>query len=63
MIFCKHCNRDVGVEIESKAIIIAVLVIVGLLFPLWIITLPIFWGIAFYKDHRERMNNMWRFHD
>jgi|TARA_B110000908_G_C10126407_1_gene390087 hypothetical protein len=46
--YCDKCDRDVGTEKDSKMITILVLLVFGLLCPLWLITLPIFWGIAIY---------------
>mgnify|MGYP000610318354 CR=1 FL=1 len=46
--YCDKCDRDVGTETDSKIILILVLIVLGLLFPLWLITLPLFWGIALY---------------
>lgn len=46
MAFCHTCNREVGVETSSRAIWIIGFLILGLIVPLWIITLPLFWGAA-----------------
>ena len=47
MAFCKTCNREVGIEKQSRAIWVIGFLILGLIVPLWIITLPFFWGLAF----------------
>lgn len=47
MAFCKSCNREVGIEKKSRAVWIIGFLILGLIIPLWLITLPLCWGIAF----------------
>lgn len=47
MAFCTVCDREVGIEKKSRAVWIIGFLILGLIVPLWIITLPLFWGIAF----------------
>ena len=47
MAYCSKCDREVGIEKSSRAIVIFGCLILGVIVPLWIITLPIFWGIAF----------------
>ncbi|AJI55196.1 hypothetical protein LA56_1384 [Francisella philomiragia] len=44
--FCNLCKREVGIETKSRAVIVILLIILGLVIPLWIITLPICWITA-----------------
>ncbi len=46
MAFCKICDREVGIEKKSRAIWIIGLLILGAVLPFWIVTLPLFWGLA-----------------
>lgn len=46
MAFCKSCDREVGVERKSRAVWIIGFLVLGLLVPLWPVTLPILWSIA-----------------
>ena len=46
MAFCNICDREVGVEKKSRAIWIIGFLILGLIVPLWFITLPLFWFMA-----------------
>jgi hypothetical protein len=46
--YCNKCKRDVGTETDSRIIVILILIVLGLLVPLWLITLPLLWGIALY---------------
>jgi len=46
MAFCKVCDREVGVEEKSRSGLIIGFIILGLVVPIWFITLPIFWGLA-----------------
>ena len=46
MAFCKKCNREVGAEKVSRVGWIIGFLIIGLLVPLWPVTLPLFWGMA-----------------
>ncbi len=47
MAYCKVCERDVGVEKQSRAVWIIGFLVLGLIVPLWIVTLPLFWSLAF----------------
>ena len=47
--YCPNCRRNVGVEKKRScgAVgLIVVFIILGLIVPLWFISLPIFWGLA-----------------
>lgn len=46
MAFCNACDREVGVEKKSRAVWIIGFLVLGLVLPFWILTLPLFWGIA-----------------
>ena len=46
--FCELCDRDVGLLEAKPLIAIIIFIILGLVIPVWIITLPIFWGIAIF---------------
>ena len=46
MAHCKCCNREVGIESKRPWVPVVILGILGLIVPLWIITLPLFWGLA-----------------
>lgn len=46
MAFCEKCNREAGVVKKSRAAWIIGFLILGLIIPLWIISLPFFWGLA-----------------
>lgn len=46
MAYCKLCNREVGLRKNKPTLSTALLVILGLMVPLWPITLPFFWGLA-----------------
>ena len=48
MAHCHTCQREVGVEKSSRAVWIVGLLILGLIEPLWPITLPLCWGAAFF---------------
>ena len=45
--YCNLCERNVGVEKVRPLFSTIVLLLIGLIFPLWPITLPFFWFIAF----------------
>ena len=48
MAFCKVCDREVGVEKNSRAIWIIGFLILGFMQPFGSISIPVCWGIAFF---------------
>ena len=46
MAYCALCNREVGIDKQRPWLSTLLLVILGLIVPLWPITLPLFWGLA-----------------
>lgn len=46
MKYCTLCAREVGVEKVRPTLSTAILIILGLIVPLWPLTLPLFWGLA-----------------
>lgn len=57
MAFCKVCDREVGVEKKSRAVWIIGFLVLGLLVPLWPVTLPFFWFLAFLAAILPRKSN------
>jgi len=53
MAHCHVCEREVGVVREPVSIMVWLLIILGLIIPFWIITLPICWGAALGKYSRR----------
>jgi len=47
MPYCKLCDREVGVGKKRPVFSTLFLFALGLVVPLWPITLPLFWGVAF----------------
>jgi|GEM_PF-4041275 len=49
--YCPNCRQNVTIGAEAKTnsgcVPALLLVILGLLIPLWFITLPVCWGLAF----------------
>ena len=45
--YCNLCERDVGTEKVRPLLSTIVLLVLGLIIPLWPITLPFFWVLAF----------------
>lgn len=46
MAYCQLCKRAVGVEKKRPILSTIIFIILGLIVPLWFITLPFFWGLA-----------------
>jgi len=46
MAFCKFCNREVGVHQPGPGCLFWIFIILGLIIPFWIITLPVCWIVA-----------------
>ncbi len=45
--YCNLCERDVGIEKVRPLFSSIVLLFMGAIVPLWPVTLPLFWGLAF----------------
>lgn len=56
--FCPDCKKEVNVvENKSVSLGVIILIILGLIVPLWPITLPLFWFMAYrgYKKNIQRL--------